>query len=239
MLIVICDDMASEREKLTKMILDHPQYDSSFEILEVGSAEELFALKEKIDLLFLDIELPGLNGIKAADEISEQQPECLIVFVSSYYQYIRDAYHTDVCQFLLKPIHDKIFEQEFTFFLDKYEKSQACYLRKCKDGITSIKKSEVIYLESRKRIVCAHMVNGDELCYYGKLSDEAEYLKDSGFVQCQKAFIVNMAYVQSISYDGIQTSVKDKDGKAIKVPISREKKKYMESKLKKYIANME
>ncbi len=239
MLIVVCDDEATERERLIQMILHHPKYEDSFEILEVESAEELIQLKKEIDLLFLDIELMGINGLVAANKINEQQPGCLIVFVSSYWQYITESYHTDVCQFLIKPIREEIFEREFAFCLDKYDKRQACYLRKCQDEIVSIRKSEVVYLESRKRIVCAYMVNGDEHCYYSKLSDEAEYLKDSGFVQCQKAYIVNMAYVESISYDGIQMTVKDNSGKAINVPVSREKKKYMEAMLKKYIADVE
>ena len=238
MVIVICDDEANEREKLRQLIIGHPQYESSFEILTFASAEALFEQQIKIDLLFLDIELQGLNGIEAAKRISEQQPECVIVLVSNYWQYITEAYHTDVCQFLIKPLRQDIFEREFAFCLERYEKLQACYLRKCQEGMTSIKKSDVVYLESRKRIICAHMVDGEQYWYYGKLSDEAAFLKDSGFVQCQRAFIVNMAYVQSISNEGVRMTAKNKDGQVIIVPFSRDKKKYMESVLRKYIAGL-
>ena len=238
MVIVICEDEVSEQEKLLQLIRDHPRYEESFDIIAVETAEALLAKKKNIDLLFFDIYLGGMKGIEAAKTISEQQPACRIVLVSGYGHYITEAYHTDVCQFLLKPLRPDIFEREFAFCLDQYERLEACYCRKCQNGMTSIKKSEVVYLESRKRIICAYMVNGEQYWYYGKLSDEAAFLKDSGFVQCQRAFIVNMAYVQSISNEGVRMTAKNKDGQVIIVPFSRDKKKYMESVLRKYIAGL-
>ena len=114
--IAICDDEANIRAYLSSLI---QAQDCPCEIVEYASAGDCLADTQKIDLLFLDIELApsgsGLDGMALARKIRERatvtQP--VIIFVTGYERYVFDAFDVGAFQYLLKPVNEEKFAQVF------------------------------------------------------------------------------------------------------------------------------
>ena len=110
--IAICDDEANIRAYLSSLI---QAQDCPCEIVEYASAGDCLADTQKIDLLFLDIELApsgsGLDGMALARKIRERatvtQP--VIIFVTGYERYVFDAFDVGAFQYLLKPVNEEKF----------------------------------------------------------------------------------------------------------------------------------
>lgn len=206
--IVICDDI-DEDAKVTKCYLcdyfmQHQMAHLQIDIVHNG--RELWQ-QDKIDLLFLDIELNEEFGIALAEEMNRKSPDTLIIFVSGYPFYVTDTYRVDAVQFLLKPLQADSFMRVMDQVIDQYKRKQDYYIRRCEGEPTPIQKSQIVYIEAQKRILKVFMANGKQLQYYGTLGEEAQLLAPYGIVRCHKGFLVNLNYVQRIDRKGILVSI--------------------------------
>ena len=116
--IAICDDEKSALDILSGAIV------SAFKNYDVDAVVETFArpaaLLERMksctfDLLFLDIEMPGLGGLALAKALKDIDPDTHIVFVTSYEQYAVDAFSVRATGYLLKPAHLEDVRRELAF----------------------------------------------------------------------------------------------------------------------------
>ena len=112
--IAICDDEANIRAYLSSLI---QAQDCPCEIVEYASAGDCLADTQKIDLLFLDIELnaTGPDGMALARQIREgsSAAQPVIIFVTGYERYVFDAFDVGAFQYLLKPVNEEKFAQVF------------------------------------------------------------------------------------------------------------------------------
>lgn len=204
MKIVICDDLEQEAQVTVQYLQAYyEQHNLPVpEIIMVCNGAELQEEKN-IDLLFLDIELKEESGIALAAEINQNSPNTLIVFVSNYPYYVTDAYHVEAAQFLVKPLNFTVFQREFAHILARYEAKKANFTRKYNGEVFLFQKDQVVYIESRKRVLFVLLANGKQQKYYGKIGEEAQLFAGSGIVRCHKSFLVNLAYIRKVNRDGI------------------------------------
>lgn len=156
-------------------------------------------------------------GISIAEEVNRQQPETLIVFVSSYPYYVTDTYKVDAVQFLVKPLQQDVFTQVMEQVWRRYQAKHAYYVRRCEGEPMAIVKSQVVYIAAQKRILTAFLANGNKRQYYGTLAEEEQTLAETGFVRCHKSYLVNLNYVQRMDRKGI--IVKFLNGQLETVPV--------------------
>ena len=105
--LLIADDEVLEREALADIVVRRFEHEITIETAENGRKAADTAVLWGADLILMDIEMPGMNGLDAARAVLEQRPECKVIFVTAYslFQYAHEAMHLGACDYLLKPVN--------------------------------------------------------------------------------------------------------------------------------------
>ncbi|PSL47926.1 LytTR family two component transcriptional regulator [Chitinophaga niastensis] len=104
---IIVDDEPLAREGIELLVAANPRLNLKGCFNNAGSAAEFLSLN-KVDLVFLDIEMPGMNGLDFAKSIS---PQTLVIFTTAYAEYALNSYEVDAIDYLVKPVHQQRFEK--------------------------------------------------------------------------------------------------------------------------------
>ena len=105
--LLIADDERLEREALVDMVSRRfAEHEIVTEVAENGRKAADTAILWGADLILMDIEMPGMNGLDAARAVLAQRPSCRVIFVTAYslFQYAHEAVHLGACDYLLKPV---------------------------------------------------------------------------------------------------------------------------------------
>ena len=202
--IAICDDEANIRAYLSSLI---GAQSCPCEIVEYASAGDCLADTQKIDLLFLDIELApsgsGLDGMALARKIRERatvtQP--VIIFVTGYERYVFDAFDVGAFQYLLEPVDEEKFARVFARAAAQIEAGRAVKVRTLTVQSAGVSRTvpldSILYIESSNHKVVLHLKDGEFSCY-GKIRDLEAELGEQ-FCRIHKGYLVNLAYVEGYS----------------------------------------
>lgn len=220
MIIGICEDQEEIRKDLRKKI-EAQENRLYFQIYEFASGEEMLNSAIKFDLVFLDIELnSALTGLQVAQSLQQKLPDLILVFVSGYTQYVSSAFHLNTFQFLLKPLDDKLFEEEFTRCLNHYRAGHDMFQVFQNGEVIEIRMKEIIYIESDKRKIIIHLRGGKQYEMYGKISEQEEALAIHHFIRIHKSYLVNCRYIKKMSDELVWLGENQKD-KMFSLPLSR------------------
>jgi two-component system LytT family response regulator len=118
--IILVDDEKPALAFLQRMLSSYPELIISGSFHDPNLALE-FLLTEKIDVIFLDIEMPKINGLEATARIGQICPDVEIVFVTAYSQYAVDAFNLNALDYLLKPLQRKRVDQTIAKLLKQAE----------------------------------------------------------------------------------------------------------------------
>lgn len=220
MIIGICEDQNEVRADLKKKIEQNIN-SSSFEIYEFCSGEEMLNSAVHFDLVFLDIELQGkVSGLEVAQELQRKLFDLIIVFVSGYTQYVSSAFRLNTFQFLVKPIDEKLFQEEFARCIKHYRASHDIFRVFQNGEVIELKMREIIYIESDKRKIIIHLRNGKKYEMYGKISEQEEKLSVHHFIRIHKSYLVNCRYIKKMGDEIVWLTSVGKD-ELISLPLSR------------------
>ena len=199
MRIAICDDEKNIQELIgNKVKKQYPKVDIVF----FSSGEELLASEKEIDILFLDIQMSGKNGMEAAKELRRKDKSVIIIFVTAMEDYVFQAFDVGAFHYLVKPIDDEKFANVFCKAMEESilqsreaKDMKEKYMMINNNGIhTKVILDEIIYAEVFNRKVVLHKVGGT-IEYYGKLSD-LEALVGDAFFRSHRAYLINFKYVE-------------------------------------------
>lgn len=102
--IAICDDEPGVLGDMYRRVSRlRPEYSAEC----FGSGGELLKSKKRFDIVFLDIEMPGLDGMETARRLNERSGGIYIIFLTSHAQYMREAFKVRAYRYLVKPVDDK------------------------------------------------------------------------------------------------------------------------------------
>ena len=199
MRIAICDDEKNIRQLIEKKIVK--QYPDA-EIVLFSSGEELLLSDLKIDILFLDIQMSGRDGMETAIELRKRDNDMIIIFVTAAEEYVFQAFNVKAFNYIVKPIDDEKFADVLRKAVDeldlvkKNEKGpEEKYVMINKCGVhTKVILDDIVYAEVFNRKVVIHRMN-DEIEYYGKMSD-LEALAGENFFRPHRAYLINFKYVE-------------------------------------------
>lgn len=216
MKMAICDDREDDRNAL-KALLETCGHD--FEIKEYGSGEELYAdmgYIRECGIVFLDINMEGMDGLEAARKIKAECPKVHIVLVTAYMNYALDGYKVKASRFLLKDDLEQTLQECVDDILKEIRQEERvvefCFV----EGNVRLKVDDIIYIETSKHKNVFY-TQGQTFSIYKKMDELEEDLKGMGFVRIHQSFLINMKYIEKISsYVMILTT-----GKEISVPKSR------------------
>lgn len=208
--IAFCDD---DMEVLHQMneLLDRYRVERNEDITYAAfqSPFELLTEIEKgirPDILFLDVVMPGQNGMDVAKEIRQYDTNMKIIFLTSSPEFAVESYSVGAYFYQLKPIWEESFFRLMDAVLAECEKKKKnSLILRSKDGITRIDLQQLEYCEVLRRKLLFHLENGAVLESAGSLDDLAgQLMQYSNFFRPHRSFLVNMEYIQNISSRSIK-----------------------------------
>lgn len=208
--IAFCDD---DMEVLHQMneLLDRYRVEWNEDITYAAfqSPFELLTEIEKgirPDILFLDVVMPGQNGMDVAKEIRQYDTNMKIIFLTSSPEFAVESYSVGAYFYQLKPIWEESFFRLMDSVLAECEKKKKnSLILRSKDGITRIDLQQLEYCEVLGRKLLFHLEDGAVLESAGSLDDLAgQLMQYSNFFRPHRSFLVNMEYIQNISSRSIK-----------------------------------
>ncbi len=204
--IAICDDEVDARDalriQLEKLLIE----DSEEIIYEFSSGTNAASWLQKhpgeVDLLFLDVEMKGINGMETARNIRAFDDKLSIVFVTGYSDYVFDGYHVGALDYLMKPASEEKLRQLLGRMRAKAAKEAAqTYTIKTIDGTFRFYLSEILYFYSDKRKVNLVTSKG-QYPFYARL-DEIEARLSFHFVRIHQRYLINPAHVDYLGSESV------------------------------------
>ncbi len=215
--IAICDDEQKQIEYLSGMVTAWARQNRhAVEIKTYSSAESfLFDYSEEkdFDILLLDIEMPGMNGVELAKTVRRENSTVQIVFITGYYEYFSDGFDVSALHYLIKPADKRKLLPILDRAVSNLNYRQKSVLLTSPDGDIKVSLADICYVESENVHVAVHTVNG---VYRSRISlaKFAEQL-DETFIKVHRSYIVGLKYVKRIT----RTDITMLNGDI--VPISR------------------
>lgn len=198
--IAVVDDEKVIREQICELIRkQHPSH--SLKTYESG--DELLAAGVPFDMVFLDIQMDGLNGIETAKKLKRCKEDIIVIFVTGVREYVFDAFDVAAFHYLLKPVEEekfiKVFQRAEAQILKKKSMGKRQLFLKSK-GIT-LNQNSILYIESRGKKAAIHTLK-EVIEIYAVMSELEGQLSDS-FYRCHRGYLVNMAYITEYDNESI------------------------------------
>lgn len=202
---LIVDDERYSRDELKHLLEKHPVFQIAGEA-ESGEAAIVKALQLQPDVVFLDVEMPKMNGMEAAKSLMELKKAPLIVFATAYPQFAAEAFRYEAVDYLLKPYDEEQLIQtvqriEKLLFAKNESKSG-----KLPGKLAVEENGEIIYIEPRDIL---YMCRDDKISKIitkagehetkTTLKDLESRLKPFSFFRIHKSYLVNLDYVARLT----------------------------------------
>ena len=183
--------------------------------------------KNPFDLVFLDIEMPGMNGITVARRLRQLHRDVPIVFLTSHIEYALEGYEVNALRYLTKPIQPKKL-QEVLDFVSKSLQAQRVLWIKTELGEEKLPVDQILYMEAQYQNVRICVKNSCHCVRYN-LADYEKELAEDGFFRIHRGYLVSLRHIRSVSKGQLTLS----NGTAL--PVSRTKEKELKEALFQYI----
>lgn len=193
--LAICDDSKSDAEYIRQLCLEYKkETDISVSVFLHGSALISEHSKSAFDIVLLDVDMPGSNGLELAKTIHKSTPQTIIIFVTSYPQYAIEAYDCEAFHYLLKPCDSQKLYQVINRAISKLIMTKKYHLIKSRGETVRLNLSDIYYIECcRKHII--YYTKDDKYDTIDTLNNVYGQLKEYGFYQVHQGFIVNFENV--------------------------------------------
>lgn len=200
MLIGICDDEEIIRNELLRLCEKFKSLNlSDINMISFSSGEELLTYERPIDILFLDIQMKGMNGLRTAEKIREKDESMIIIFLTGFKGFMQAGYRVRAFRYLLKPVNELELMKTLTEAIKDITKNCKAVLGV--EGETLfVKLKDIIYVEYVDRYTVIRTLRGS---YESTTTmNEWESILNTGdFFRVHKAYIVNMEYIDEIGKD--------------------------------------
>ncbi|MFA9462961.1 MAG: LytR/AlgR family response regulator transcription factor [Velocimicrobium sp.] len=175
------------------------------------------------DMILLDIEMQFMDGMTAAQKIREMDPEVVLIFITNMAQYAIKGYTVNATDYVLKPVSYFPFSQRIDKVISRIQRRVKKFIAiGIKGGTVKLYISDICYIESQGHRLIFHTVT-DTHVTFATMKEIEEKLKEMDFFRCNKGYLLNLAYVDSVQ-DGCVII----NGERLVISRAR-KKEFMES----------
>lgn len=231
--IAICDDdkaFTGIVERLLRQIAAEQGVEVNCEVFFDGSAIVKAVMEQQMcfDLIYLDIEMEFMDGIRAALALREAEIPALLVYVSVHEEHLKELFYTEPFRFLSKPIDEAAFLEVFLSARERIRQRTGYFTFSYKKTLYRIPFDQITYFESCRRIITIHLPRSDtdasnlrQTCFYAKMNDiEKQVASLNGrFLRVHQSFLVNFGCIKAMS----ATEIEMLDGKIIQISEDRKK----------------
>lgn len=228
--IAVVEDEKESQEQLVSYVSRYEkEAEQKFEVTVFSDGMDIVENYHPVwDIIFMDIRMKHLDGMKAAEKIRRYDPAVILIFITTMAQYAIKGYEVDALDFVLKPVTYAQFSMKLTKALSVVKKREEKYLfLPVEDRKERVALSEILFIEVRNHNL--HVVTKKQT-YIMRLSMQVmeRELTPYHFVRCNNCYLVNLANVTGVNRDSVLIGTFD-------LPISRPKKKQFLQALSDYI----
>lgn len=206
MKIAVCDDEAQVLADISEQIAGaFAERDWAVELFQtVDSFALLRRMKdENFDVLFLDIDMPHLNGMDIAQALIDGGSQTLLVFVTSHDALVYQSFQYHPFGFIRKSYFAEEIGGVVAGIADELQKRNAFFIFQSRDGLCRVPLSDILYFESESNYICLHGA-GNSYRFRGTLSALESEWGARGFIRTHKGFLVNQQHIFAIKGDEIR-----------------------------------
>lgn len=218
--IAICDDILEQTVPLQACIRDYfEKSGTEYQMHLYTNGESLISDAEKLNIIFLDIGMPGIDGIETGRRIRAKNSSCRIIMETVMVERMREAFYIEAFRFIVKPVDRTEVEEALDACMKRVLGSESVSLYSNRIA-HNVHQSEIQYVVTYDSY-CEYKVKNKTLRSEASLRELEGKLDKRLFFRVHRKYIINMAQIQSYR-NGI-VHMKD-----IEVPVARRKKKEFE-----------
>jgi len=151
-------------------------------------------------IVFMDIQMPHINGMDAARRLRELDDTVLLLFVTSMAQYAIQGYAVRAFDYVLKPLSypDFVLKMSRVFHQLRLEERGEETVLATDAGKVRVALRDILYIESDRHHLIYHMTDGSSHTVYGRMNDAERQYEAAHFVRCNSCYLVNLRYVRRV-----------------------------------------
>ncbi len=233
--IAICDDDKEMIDGIKECISEYStEHSVEYDVHSFRGGEKLLETKLSFDLIFLDIEMGGIDGLKTAQLFREIDKKARIVYVTNHSEFALRSYAVHPFDFVVKPFEkERIYSVlgELSRYLTENAEKEAVIQLKGEDGplLLSLKNIYAFEYTGNRRITV--YTKSEKYRIKGSLSDIFTLVDSENFVSPHKSFIVNMEHIDKLNNFTLYTT------NGIEVPVAQKKLKEFHNEFSRFIKN--
>lgn len=169
-------------------------------VTRFGNAMDFEMTHQHFDLVFMDIQMPGINGMEAAQLMRTYDTETPIVFVTNLAQYAVKGYEVDALDFIVKPVTYFNFRMRMDKAMRRIRRNGSRSIAiGTRDGMRVVALSDIEYVEVSKHDLSYHLVGeGEPFVVYGSLVAFEQEVEGGPFVRISNSCLVNMNRIRAV-----------------------------------------
>ncbi len=231
--IAICDDEKHMSNHIKAMTSDFfRKKNREISIRTFLSGEDLLSYDGQIDILFLDIQMKGMDGMETARRLRADKFRGFLIFITVLKEMVFLSFEVQAYDYLVKPVDEKQFgntmERLYTSMQSIDEDS--LLVQKGYEG-RIIREDEIVFCEVIDRKIYLNLASGEVVDYYERI-ENLETKLGSHFFRCHRSYLINLKHLKGYKN---RTAYMD-NGK--EVPVSRLRSKEFSSVVLQYMKNM-
>lgn len=196
MLAAVCDDEKTMQNDLSVLLNEYGRKKGINVLIDrFENGYELLRSARKYDIVFMDYQMDGIDGIETSRKIREANNNCTIIFISAFPEAALDSFEVGTFRFLKKPVE----KQKLFRALDDYMKSidrDNLLMIKAENGIWKIKISDIVYAEAKGKHTIIRTVNDNiEVLVHLKIIENK--LPREKFIRCQRAYVAGFEHISN------------------------------------------
>ena len=204
--VAVCDDEEVQQELMASYVHDWAKrYNHTVEVRCFDSAEAFaFAWEDALatgedafDILLLDIQLEGQNGVELARRLRKRDDRIQIIFITGLEEYMNEGYEVDALHYLLKPIRRVKFYRVLIRAVERLQRTRRSILVESRAGVIRIPEGRIRVVEAAGHNVNVETSDGILILHQNITKMQAE-LPPQQFFRCHRSYLVNLAFVHSI-----------------------------------------
>lgn len=228
--IAICDDEPHMSDALREMAAEFFRgKNRDIMISQFTSGEQLLRSQTNIDILFLDIQMEGVNGMETARRLRRRKFKGFLIFTTVLKEMVFESFEVQAFDYLVKPIGEKQFAKTMERLLASMLDAGGTSLL-IQRGYESIiiPSGDIVFCEVIDRKVYVHLVSSEIIDFYDRI-DHLETKLDDSFFRCHRSFLIHLKYLKSYK----NGTAYMENGKQI--PVSRLRSKEFSSVILRYM----
>lgn len=169
-------------------------------VTRFGNAMDFELTHQRFDLVFMDIQMPGINGMEAAQLLRTYDSETPIIFVTNLAQYAVKGYEVDALDFIVKPVSYFDFRMRMDKAMRRVRRNSGRSVAiGTRDGMRVVPLIDIEYVEVSKHDLSYHLVGEkDPLVVYGSLVAFEQEVAGGPFVRISNSCLVNMNHIRAV-----------------------------------------